>query len=165
MNTKIESDRVVIGIDPHKASWTAAAVNSWLQPLATIRVPVSRAGYQNLRKFAAQWPNAVWAIEGTGGLGAPLNAWLAADQIVAVDVPAKLGARVRLLSTGHGRKSDNADATSVGIAALTATRLQATVIDEAIMVLRALVEHRDDVVRARTPVSYTHLTLPTILRV
>ena len=164
MNTKIESDRVVIGIDPHKASWTAAAVNSWLQPLATIRVPVSRTGYQNLRKFAAQWPNAVWAIEGTGGLGAPLNAWLAADQIVAVDVPAKLGARVRLLSTGHGRKSDNADATSVGIAALTATGLQATVIDEAIMVLRALVEHRDDVVRARTQtVNRLHVLLTRLV--
>jgi hypothetical protein len=36
-------------------------------------------------------------------------------------------ARVRLLSTGHGRKSDAADATSVGIAALTATRLYRSV--------------------------------------
>ena len=51
-------ERVVIGIDPHKASWTAAAVNSALQPVATIRVPVSRAGYRTLRKFAAQWPAA-----------------------------------------------------------------------------------------------------------
>ena len=36
----------------------------------------------------------------------------------------QLAARVRLLSTGHGRKSDDADATSLGIAALTAARLQ-----------------------------------------
>jgi hypothetical protein len=36
--------RVVIAVDPHKASWTAAVVNSSLQPLATLRVPVSAAG-------------------------------------------------------------------------------------------------------------------------
>jgi hypothetical protein len=58
-----------------------------------------------------------------------------------VDVPAKLAARVRLLSTGHGRKNDNADATSVGVAALTATGLHTVVIDEAVLALRALVEH------------------------
>ena len=43
--------------------------------------------------------------------------------LAVVDVPAKLAARVRMLSTGHGRKSDDADAFSVGIAALTASRL------------------------------------------
>jgi transposase len=67
-----------------------------------------------------------------------------------VDVPAKLAARVRLLSTGHGRKSDAADATSVGIAALTATGLRTLVIDETAIALRALVDHRDDLVKART---------------
>ena len=36
--------RVVIAIDPHKASWTAAAVDESLQPLATIRVPVAEPG-------------------------------------------------------------------------------------------------------------------------
>ena len=158
------SERVVIAIDPHKASWTAAAVNSSLQPVATIRVPVTRAGYRSLRKFAAQWPAATWAIEGASGLGAPLNRWLAADQIVAVDVPAKLAARVRMLSTGHGRKSDNADATSVGIAALTAVNLRAAAVDEAITVLRALVEHRDDIVKTRTQtVNRVHVLLARLL--
>ena len=52
-----------------------------------------------------------------------MSTWLAADRIVAV-VPAKLASRVRMLSTGHGRKSDDADATSVGIAALAASSLQ-----------------------------------------
>jgi hypothetical protein len=52
-------------------------------------------------------------------LGAPLTARLSEESIAVVDVPAKLAARVRLLSTGHGRKSDEADAASVGIAALT----------------------------------------------
>ena len=143
-------DRVVIAVDPHKASWTAAAVTASQQPVATLRVPVSAAGYQQLRRFADRWPQASWAIEGAGGLGAPLTARLSEDGITVVDVPAKLAARVRLLSRGHGRKSDAADATSVGVAALTATGLQTLVIDETALALRALVDHRDDLVQART---------------
>src|SRR3954447_20714788 len=106
-DTTSESDRIVIGIDPHKASWTAAAVGPGLQPLATIRVSVDPRGYRNLRRFATRWPDAVWAIEGAGGLGSPLATRLSADGITALDVPAKLAARVRMLSTGHGRKNDD----------------------------------------------------------
>ena len=113
MPSRTVSERVVIAVDPHKASWTAAAVGSALAPLATLRTPVSRQGYRQLRRFAAQWPDAVWAIEGATGLGAPLVTWLSGDGIEAVDVPAKLASRVRMLSTGHGRKNDDADAVSV----------------------------------------------------
>jgi hypothetical protein len=48
-----------------------------------------------------------------------------------VDVPAKLAARVRLLSTGHGRKSGDADAVSIGVAALTAHGLTTARMDRA----------------------------------
>jgi transposase len=51
-------------------------VDSSLQPLASVRVPVSRDGYQALRRFARQWPTAGWAIEGAAALGAPLTTWL-----------------------------------------------------------------------------------------
>ena len=67
--TRISDDRVVVAVDPHKASWTAAAVDGSLQPLATVRVPVGRDGYRALRRFAHRWPNARWAIEGAAGLG------------------------------------------------------------------------------------------------
>jgi transposase len=75
---------------------------------------------------------------------------LSDEGITVVDVPAKLAARVRLLSTGHGRKSDEADAVSVGIAALTGTGLHTLVIDETAIALRVLVDHRDDLLKART---------------
>ena len=65
------TDRVVIAVDPHKASWTAAAVNAALQPLATLRVPVSGQGYQQLRRFARRWPDATWAIEGAAAATCP----------------------------------------------------------------------------------------------
>ena len=62
---------MVIGVDPHKASWTAAAVSAvTLQPVARIRVAVSRQGYRELRRFARRWPRARWAVEGATGLGA-----------------------------------------------------------------------------------------------
>jgi hypothetical protein len=65
---------------------------------------------------------------GATGPAAPLTAQLAAEGIEVLDVPAKLARRVRMLSTGHGRKTDQADALSVGIA----------VIDEATAALRPL---------------------------
>lgn len=83
-------------------------------------------------------------------MGAPLVSKLRADGVAPVDVPAKLAARVRLLSSGHGRKSDEADAVSVGVAALNVAGLQSVEVDEAISALRAVVEHRDDLVKHRT---------------
>ena len=125
---------------------------------------MSRQGYRQLRRFAAHWPDAEWAIEGATGLGAPLATWLSGDGIEAVDVPAKLAARVRMLSTGHGRKNDDADAVSVGIAALTAPGLRSAVVEDAIITLRALVEHRDDIVRTRTQtVNRLHVLLTGLL--
>ena len=73
------------------------------------------------------------------GLGALLTAHLAGD---GIDVSAKLARRIRIMSTGHGRNTDQADARSVGIAAHTATRLNTAVVDEAIAALRALDLHR-----------------------
>lgn len=58
--------------------------------------------------------------------------------------------RVRLLSTGHGRKSDESDALSIGVAAWSAPASRTVQIDEAIAALRAVTEHRDDMVRTRT---------------
>ena len=138
---------VVIAVDPHKASWTAVVVTPHLAAAGAIRVEVNRAGYRQLRRFAAAWPDARWAIEGAVGLGAQLAQRLCEDQI---DVPAKLARRVRLLSSGQGRKSDQADALSVGVAAWSADTLRTVQIDEAIATLRAVTEHRDDMVRART---------------
>ena len=156
-------DRVMIAIDPHKASWTAAAVDASSQPVATIRVPVSHTGYRALRRFARRWPGSTWAIEGASGLGAPLTARLRADGVDVVDVPAKLAARVRMLSSGHGRKNDDADAVSVGIAALSARTLTSAPVEGTVTALRAIVEHRDDLVKTRTQtVNRLHVVLTNL---
>jgi transposase len=97
-------------------------------------------------------------------MGAPLAARLSDDGIDAADVPAKLATRVRMLSVGHGRKNDDADAISVGIAALTASGLRSAAVEESAIALRALVEHRDDVVRTRTQtINRLHVLLTQLL--
>jgi transposase len=141
---------VVIAVDPRKASWTAVAVTADLAPAGSIRVEASRAGYRQLRRFAAGWRDMRWAIEGAAGLGAPLAGRLREDGVTVAGVPAKLARRVRLLWTGHGRKNDPADALPVGSAAWSATDLRTVETGQAIAALRALTEHRDDLVRTRT---------------
>jgi len=144
------TEHTIIGIDPHKESWTAVATDQRGNRLAAMRYPVSPAGYRKLRRFALKYSEPVWAIEGAYGLGAPLAALLIDDGVAVWDVPAKLAARVRLLSTGHGRKSDQDDALSVAVVAATSTRLRPVQADAASMELKVLTEYRDDLVRTRT---------------
>lgn len=166
MPTAIKTDngRVVIAVDPHKSSWTAVVVDTTLQPLARVRVPVTNQGYRTLRRFARQWPDASWAIEGARGLGAPLVTRLSADHISAIDVPAKLAARVRVLSIGHGRKTDDTDALSVGIAALTSQTLNIADATGLATAMRAVVDHRDDLVKVRTQtINRLHIVLTHLI--
>jgi hypothetical protein len=58
---------VVIAVDPHKASWTAAAVDASLRVLGTLRVQVNRDGYRQLQRFARRFGGAEWAVEGAPG--------------------------------------------------------------------------------------------------
>ena len=44
-------------------------------------------------------PRRLWAVENTAGLGNSVTQWLLNDGEQVVDVPAKLSARVRLLSS------------------------------------------------------------------
>ena len=111
------SSGVIIGVDPHTAGHTAAALGSRRQVLGHLRIPSDRAGYRQLRRWAARWPHRLWAVETTAGLGSALTQWLLSAGEQVVDVPAKLSARVRLLSRGHGRTTDQADAVSTALAA------------------------------------------------
>jgi hypothetical protein len=58
----------MIGVDPHKGSHTAVAVDVDEKTLGQIRVRASTAQVENLRSWAAPWTERVWAIEGATGL-------------------------------------------------------------------------------------------------
>jgi transposase len=75
---------------------------------------------------------------------------LVADGERVVDVPAKLAARVRVLSVGHGRKTDPDDAVSVAIAAQGAPGLRRVGVEGHAVVLRLLTNRREDLVAMRT---------------
>ena len=60
---------VMIGVDPHKASHTAVAVNAAEQPLGQLRVRASAVQAERLLEWARAWPGRTWAVEGAGGLG------------------------------------------------------------------------------------------------
>ena len=59
-------------------------------------------------------------MEGAHGVGRALAQRLVGGGEQVLEVPAMLAARVRVLSVGHGRKSDPYDAVSVAIAARSA---------------------------------------------
>jgi transposase len=60
---------VMIGIDPHKASHTAVAINAAGELLGELRVRGCAARAGQLLAWAAAWPQRAWAVEGAGGLG------------------------------------------------------------------------------------------------
>jgi transposase len=141
---------VIIGVDPHKASYTAAVLDERGELVDQQRFAATGTGSGALRRWARRWPERRWAVEGASGLGRRLAQQLVGDGEPVLDVPAKLAARVRLLSAGHGRKSDAHDAASVAVAALGARRLGEVRIDDHATVLRLLSDRRDFLVRQRT---------------
>src|SRR5215213_1628522 len=104
---------ITIGIDPHKRSLTAAALDPHSRLLGQLRLPATNQAAVQLLAWAKQWPERRWAVEGASGLGRGIAQLLVGASEPVVDVPAKLAARARLLGTSSARKTDLADACSV----------------------------------------------------
>src|SRR5215218_3135789 len=99
--------KVLIGVDPHKASLAVAVVDEvGSELLQRASFPQNRAGLSALERWAKRFPERRWAVENAGGLGRHLAGRLAASGESVVDVAPKLSARVRVLSTGNARKND-----------------------------------------------------------
>ena len=60
---------VTIGIDPHKASHTAVALDEEGRLLGELRVVATKAMLERLLRWAERWPERIWAVEGATGLG------------------------------------------------------------------------------------------------
>jgi transposase len=129
---------VVIGIDPHKGSHTAVAIDEDETKLDEVRVRADRRQLEALRSWATAFPERSWAIESASGLGALLSQQLVGAGEEVFDVPPTLSARVRVLGTGKSQKNDPNDALSVAIAALRSDRLRPVGAEDHIAVLRLL---------------------------
>jgi transposase len=103
-----DSVEVVIGVDTHKHTHTAAVVAAATgQTMVTMTVAATPGGYQQLLELAGRQPSRrIWAIESTGGYGAGLTRFLAAhqEQVAELDRPKRAARR-------HGAKSDSEDVT------------------------------------------------------
>ncbi|WP_231373749.1 IS110 family transposase [Nocardia sp. 348MFTsu5.1] len=111
---------IVIGVDPHKSSHTATALDSVSNTdLGSVRIEASIKKYKRLIVWAKAWPERTWAIENADGLGHHLALWLLALGEVVLDIPTTATARVRELSRGGRRKNDRIDAAAAAsVAAL-----------------------------------------------
>jgi transposase len=89
-------------------------------------------------------------VEGCHGAGRSLAQRLATDGEQVLDGPAKLAARVRVYSRGHGRKTDKDDAVSIGLAALDGTGVTRVSCDDALVSLRLLCDRREELTAQRT---------------
>lgn len=109
---------MLIGVDPHKATHTATAVEPrTTQAVASIRIDASLREYRRMLNWANQWPHRRWAVENAEGLGRHLTSWLLARGEQVVDVSTTATARVRQLSRGGGRKNDRIDASAAACVA------------------------------------------------
>ena len=144
---------VMIGIDPHKASHTAVALDDSELFLGELRVRSAADQLERLLGWAAGFGERTWAIEGAGGLG-----YLLAQQLVAagervVDVQPKLAARVRLLATGDSNKNDPNDARSVAVAALRSCDLRVVQAEDHAAVMKMWAKRHRDLARQHTRVA------------
>ena len=127
---------VMIGVDPHKASHTAVAINAAEEPLGQLRVRACAAQAERLLAWAQAWPERTWAVEGADGVGHLLAQQLLAAGERVLDVQPKLAARVRLLAAGDDNKNDPNDARSVAVAALRSPSVREAAADDHAAVLR-----------------------------
>ncbi|HEY2813004.1 MAG TPA: IS110 family transposase [Acidimicrobiales bacterium] len=141
---------VLIGVDPHKGSHTAVAIDRDEQALGELRVRSSKKQCDELLAWAARFERRRWAIESATGWG-----YLLAQQLVAagedvVDVPPVLSARVRVLDSTRSSKNDPNDARSAAIVALRHRRLRTVVADDHSSILRMLANRHHQLNRLRT---------------
>ncbi|HEY6315874.1 MAG TPA: IS110 family transposase [Streptosporangiaceae bacterium] len=143
---------VMIGVDPHKASHTAVAIGAAEEPLGELRVRACVAQAERLLAWAQAWPQRTWAVEGAGGTGHLLAQQLVSAGERVLDVPPKLGARVRLLAAGDVNKNDPNDARSVAVAALRSAGVREVRPDDHAAVLKIWSKRYRDLGRTRTQV-------------
>jgi transposase len=88
--------KVMIGIDPHKASHTAVAIGWDEDQIAEFKVRATIRQVEQLLTWAEPFEKRTWAIESVGGMGYLLAQQLVAQGEEVLDVPATLASRIRV---------------------------------------------------------------------
>lgn len=140
---------VVIGIDAHKKTHTAVAVDGSGRRIGSVTVKTTSDGHFKLVQWAARFGDYRWAIEDCRHVTVRLERDLLAAGGSITRVPPALTARTRKNVRAAG-KSDDIDALAVARAALADPDLPIAVLDQTARQLRQLVDHREQMVQHRT---------------
>jgi transposase len=141
---------VIIGVDPHKATHTAVAIDGTEAELSRAKVRATRRQVQQLLAWAEPLGGRTWAIESAAGLGYLLAQQLVSAGETVVDVPATLAARIRCSARADQTRTTHA--LSVAIAALRTPALHEVVAADHGQVLRLLAKRNIDIGNHRTRV-------------
>jgi len=142
---------IVIGIDPHKQSHTAAVVEAVTGELRGERTVAARErGHEQLVAWARELAGErLWALEDCRHVSGSLERFLLARGERVVRVPPRLMGQARKAGRDRG-KSDAIDALAVARAALREPDLAVAQLAGIELEIRLLCDHRDDLVAERT---------------
>ncbi|WP_207619788.1 hypothetical protein [Nocardioides sp. IC4_145] len=132
----------MIGMDPHKRSATIEMMAAEETVVGGGRFATDREGYAEMRRYAAQWPERMSAIEGCAGIGKHIAVLLIADGGQVVNVPPKLSARARVFTPGRAARPTPPTPTRSRSSAPACPGPRPVVTDEQLEVLRLLVDRR-----------------------
>jgi transposase len=144
---------IVIGTDTHKQTHTAAAVFAGTGQLAgELTAPARKPGFAELLDWGRGLDEErIWALEDCRHVSGSFERFLVASGERVVRVPPKLMGESRRGERTHG-KSDPIDALAVARAALREgpETMPAAHLDEDAFELKLLLDHREDLVKARS---------------
>jgi transposase len=140
---------ITIGIDAHKKTHTAVAVDEVGRKLGVKTVKATSDGHFRLLRWARQWESCTFAVEDCRHLTRRLESDLLAAGQRLLRVPPQLMAAERRGGRERG-KSDPIDALAVARAVLREPDLPVAELDGPTRELRLLVDHRATLVKERT---------------
>lgn len=141
---------IVLGIDPHKATHTAVAVDVVGRVLGERTVAARSSGHRELQAWAETLgPERTWAVEDCRHVSGLIERDLTAAGETVVRVPPKLMSGRRRASRSFG-KSDAIDALAVARAAIAHPQLPQVPAADASAELKLWVDYRDQLVAERT---------------
>lgn len=142
---------IVVGVDAHKDTHTAAALDALTAARRAGRTVAAREhGHRELLRWAADVDDQrVWAIEDCRNLSGGLERFLLEHGERVLRVPPKLMAGERKSARSFG-KSDEIDATAVARAAIREPRLPVAWLAGPEREIKLLADHRDDLVEEST---------------
>ena len=155
---------VAIGVDPSKSSLAVAAVDPLGRVVGTAEFPNDPRGHRTLLRWARErGPDRVIGIECSLSFGAALSRLLLQSGEDVREVPTTLTHQQRRRRASQG-KSDLVDSVAIARIVASGEVLPSANRLEVLTDLRALVEYRDQLVRARTQVANrTHADLMNVL--